>query len=250
VGSSSSVMNTPCPLSETTISDSMVPCDGVWYSTEAFGKDGGFAPCPQSRPTLPGGYCRNFGISYASTQCAGCRETVMIRFHMVISGFTWLRLGYIRARSLIIYPYVFVAGPNKHDLFPCVNDQRKFQQVSPRRSREYGFRLVASRLVLTESKILKAGIQDTLYLVLRKCGPPYRSFQLSTHSCHRQKLAGLYGCQTYSEKSAVYHCSLFVYVQEEVRFRWVSRQCHYIRGTVHHAVPSAHTDYWDGPYRN
>jgi hypothetical protein len=48
----------------------------------------------------------------------------MIRFHMVISGFTWLRLGYIRARSLIMYPYV----PNKHDLFPCVNDQRKFQQ--------------------------------------------------------------------------------------------------------------------------
>jgi hypothetical protein len=52
----------------------------------------------------------------------------MIRFHMVISGFTWLRLGYIGARSLIMYPYVFVAGPNKHDLFPCVNDQRKFQQ--------------------------------------------------------------------------------------------------------------------------
>jgi hypothetical protein len=55
------------------------------------------------------GVCRNFGISYASTQCAGCRETVMIRFHMVISGFTWLRL--------IMYPYVFVAGPNKHVLF-------------------------------------------------------------------------------------------------------------------------------------
>jgi hypothetical protein len=54
----------------------------------------------------------------------------MIRFHMIISGFTWLRLGYIRARSLIMYPYVFVAGPNKHDLFPCVNDQRKFQQSS------------------------------------------------------------------------------------------------------------------------
>jgi hypothetical protein len=52
----------------------------------------------------------------------------MIRFHMVISGFTWSCLRYIRARSRIMYPYVFVAGPNKHDLFPCVNDQRKFQQ--------------------------------------------------------------------------------------------------------------------------
>jgi len=52
----------------------------------------------------------------------------MIGFHMVIPGFTWSCLGYIRARSLIMYPYVFVAGPNKHDLFPCVNDQRKFQQ--------------------------------------------------------------------------------------------------------------------------
>ncbi len=34
---------------------------------------------------------------------------------------------YIRARSLLLYPYMFVAGPNKHDPFIELVTKRKFQ---------------------------------------------------------------------------------------------------------------------------
>jgi hypothetical protein len=58
--------------------------------------------------------------------CQSSEDVDCFRDH-VKHGHLGFRLRYIGARSLIVYPYVFVAGPNKHDLFPCVNDQRKFQ---------------------------------------------------------------------------------------------------------------------------
>jgi hypothetical protein len=44
-------------------------------------------------------------------------KTLIVSGDHVSHGHLGFRLRYIGARSLIVYPYVFVAGPNKH-LFP------------------------------------------------------------------------------------------------------------------------------------
>jgi hypothetical protein len=64
-----------------------------------------------------------------SSVCQSSGDVDCFRDH-VSHGHLGFPLRYIGARSLIVYPYVFVAGPNKYDVFPCVNDQRKFQQLA------------------------------------------------------------------------------------------------------------------------
>ena len=51
-----------------------------------------------SRSCIPG-IDVGIGVSYASAQCTGYQEAIRM------------------VTSLLLYPYVFVAGPNKHDRF-------------------------------------------------------------------------------------------------------------------------------------
>src|SRR5260221_1689040 len=64
--------------------------------------------------------CRNLGFQMRALSASAIRRPL-----------TWLLSErYIRARSLLLYPYVFVAGPNKHDPFIELVTERKFQQIS------------------------------------------------------------------------------------------------------------------------
>src|SRR5260221_10399738 len=63
--------------------------------------------------------CRNLGFQMRALSASAIRRPL-----------TWLLSErYIRARSLLLYPYVFVAGPNKHDPFIELVTERKFQHV-------------------------------------------------------------------------------------------------------------------------
>src|SRR5258708_1325031 len=66
-------------------------------------------------------YCRNLGFRMRALNASAIRWPL-----------TWLLSErYIRARSLLLYPYVFVAGPNKHDPFIELVTERKFQHEQP-----------------------------------------------------------------------------------------------------------------------
>src|SRR5260370_19905757 len=91
---------------------------GMPYGTRGCCARGCFALGLQA---LGEGVCRNLGFQMRALSASAIRRPL-----------TWLLSErYIRARSLLLYPYVFVAGPNKHDPFIELVTERKFQHEQP-----------------------------------------------------------------------------------------------------------------------
>src|SRR5260370_32097373 len=73
--------------------------------------------------TLQRSLCWNLGFQMQALSASAIRRPL-----------TWLLSErYIRARSLLLYPYVFVVGPNKHDPFIKLVTKQKFQHIMVRR---------------------------------------------------------------------------------------------------------------------